>query len=71
MNKHFKDILFVWGLVLLPLVIFNQPSSKNERPIKLQITPDMLRPCEVLDWCRSYCGLRKASTSSLPRVEQV
>ena len=71
MNKHFKDILFVWGLVLLPLVIFNQPSSKNERPIKLQITPDMFRPCEVFDWSRNYCWLHKAAVTSLPRVEQV
>lgn len=81
MKEHLKDILLVWFLVLGTLTVvddvvkagsaFYKQVIKHEPLIQLRVTPDMFRPCESFDRCRSFCALRKATVPSLPQVETV
>lgn len=81
MKNKIKDILIIWALVLAPLTIvgdlakaagaFYRQVIKNESLIQLQILPSMFLPVEGFDRSRSYCGLRKVSVPSLPKVETV
>lgn len=80
-NQHFKDILIIWFLILLPGSIvgsffktcsaFQRQVINHEPYIQLRVTPDMLRPCESFDRSRSYCGINKARPTQLPKVETV
>ena len=82
MNKqHLTDVLLAWFLVLGVLSItdgflkagsaFYKQVIKHEPLIQLRLTPDMFLPCEGFDRSRSYCGINKARTPQLPKVETV
>jgi hypothetical protein len=77
-----QDLFAVWILLVVVLGVdviaswaaawsaFYQQVIKHEpygiRSIQLHVTPDMFRPTEGFDRCRSYCSARKATVPRLP-----